>query len=358
MSEDTSSVSTFAEASSALPDGGASVVAELSTSARTPAPASTSTPEAGAVRRSSIPLDAAGRGPAATAPALNSGPSGEAGVSSGDLFAPNATDPTSAPDAADPTAAPSFAPEVLAAARQHLEADPTVRPFLELRNQFTDGDLREVMPRLQRLVADPVGFYRDLGAELRSHGLVDGGASDEPFSMPDPDLSNEDGSQTAYSAQAVQQIVNGLIGMVRPLVEERQQTQAERQAQTQHQQRVEGFTRQIQRFEAQYPDFKELKPQIATLIRDDFRKPKHLREFDGNFQAAYLHLRQSQQPKIEERARQTVVADLNRKAGAGTMRPQSRVSGGGPRPAPRKFSEVAESNPAAAHAALASLGVL
>lgn len=319
------------------PDHGASLASELSTTSSVP----TATPDAATVQPSTPDLDAAGHGSAA-APTL---PSTQ----------------TETPAAQPRTEAGQFAPaDPIAQARQSLESDPVYAPIFELRNRFTDGDFQEVIPRLERLARDPIAFYNDLGEELKRNGMLPSGEQQGAFELLEPDLSNEDGSQQAYSAGAVakmlQQLRAEMTGHIQPILTERQEAERVQKENEEFQSRLKVAQSEVRKAAASLPNFTELVPEIKQLLAADREKPAHMREFNDNIYAAYFRASQSNQTTLEERARQTVVADLKKKSEASTTQPRARVSGGGESRPPRNFAEASERSPNAALAALASLG--
>lgn len=333
-----SSPTSFADAMSSSSDGGASVLSEIS---GTSPSAPKTTPDALSESRPSSPdPDVHGRGASGSDPALS----------------PVATG-TATPTA---TTTQTFAPDVLAAARKSIESDPSIAPFIDLRNRMTAGDLRDALPQLQRLATDEVGFFRDLQAHLRATGKIEPETPKAPagpakkFEMPQPDLQNEDGSQKAYSATAMQSIVDGILTQVSPLLEDREAAQKERTERAAYDESVRTktvtFSGQIAHIKSKHPDFEAHRAEVTQALLADMKLPQSQRMFNTNIYAAYLHVKQSKQPITEERARQTVVADLNKKAAASTARPNGRVPGGGSTERPKTFMEAMQRNPALAAA--------
>ncbi len=333
---------TFASAAAALPDGGASIAASLT--APTSAPTGTAAPADAPTARQSPDPDSTGSAPrAAVDPALSSEPA------------------AAAPAALDPT--------VLAQARTQLEADPSLAPVFELRNAFSDGDLKEFRQTITSLATNPKQFAQDLVAHLRAAGQWNEPATATPapatapqsFTLPEADLFSPDGTQKAYSADALGKILESFRadleakfnGTLAPMLSERQTAEEQRQLVQLTETKKAEIAPQLDRARKLLPDFKSLEPRIYEVLKADFAKPAHMRQFKGDFYAAYEAVKQSHPQSLPSDS--IKLSDLKAKAEAATSRPAIRATAGGNSRPPKTFAEAAQRNKALAESAAASL---
>lgn len=239
--------------------------------------------------------------------------------------------------------------------RQAVEQE--IGPWRQVIQSFRPEEFAPVLPQIRKMASDPVGFYHDLGEQLRQHGLL----SDQPQphaptrsaapqgAEPEPDLVNPDTGELLYSAPQLQralawresQIEARLRREMQPLMESHRTAQQERELSTlkttAEAKAAEAIT------EAQtWEGFEELKPKIAALMRNDRRY---------SLEGAYLKVYQTEYvPTRKQRERESVVAELKQKGRAGSsgISPNSRSNATPTDSSQAGFREALERNLAAA----------
>lgn len=340
MSE-TATPTSFASAAAAMPDGGRAVAAELSPSS---APAETATSDASGTHTESDPDPSRGSG-SSDATALPSEP------------------------VADPNAPKTYEPALIAEARKSFESDPLYAPIFELRNRFSDGDLKDTLPVIEALAQNPVAAVKELIADLQAAGMWEQAETPpavaaKPFALPDGDLMAEDGTK-AYSAKALAEIFTNFqaqidakyTGLIDPILKDRESADIQAQAQKVYDAKLTEVSAQVSRARQILPDFKALEPQIKAALEADFKKPAHMQTLKGDFYAAYHEVKQSNPQSIQsaDTSRQAVLDDLKKKAEASTARPGNKATAGGDSRPAKSFAELAQRNRGMAQSAASSI---
>lgn len=236
-----------------------------------------------------------------------------------DASAPPAPD-TTAPGEVSGSPASDTGPIPFERHKAILEAERRDREALQSRYAWAErvdpNQYAAMASWFQQAAADPVAFIQQLRQELDAHPQygprLKQSQQPQPVDGPPPaDLMAENG-EGVYSAkqQAKRdewlrtQLLAEIRGELSPLIEDRKQQQVVRMAE----QRVSDAFREASSWEA----FGELRQDIARIMSSDGR---------ATLSSAYHRAHSEWAKTRDQRVRQSVLAELRDKSGAGSVNP-------------------------------------